>query len=102
MIWQERPQCVVMVTNVMEGGKTKCEQYWPSSGTQTFDPFTISVTSETTLPDFTIRTLRVWVSLVPMKIIITRSLPLTLQSTLCYTLLLFPSPYIIYATLIVP
>ena len=64
LIWQERPQCVVMVTNVVEGGKTKCEQYWPSSGTQTFGPFTVSVPSETTLPDVTIRTLQVWVSLV--------------------------------------
>ena len=27
LIWQERPQIIVMVTNLKEGSKSKCEQY---------------------------------------------------------------------------
>ncbi|CAL2028780.1 unnamed protein product [Caenorhabditis brenneri] len=29
MIWQEKAPCVVMLCNIMEMGKKKCEQYWP-------------------------------------------------------------------------
>uniref|UniRef100_A0A8R1HRD0 Protein-tyrosine-phosphatase n=1 Tax=Caenorhabditis japonica TaxID=281687 RepID=A0A8R1HRD0_CAEJA len=31
LIWQERAPCVVMLCNIMEMGKKKCEQYWPDS-----------------------------------------------------------------------
>ena len=31
VIWQERPVCIVMVTNLKEGTKSKCEQYWPDT-----------------------------------------------------------------------
>jgi len=33
LVWQERISVVAMVTNVLEGGQQKCEQYWPSQGT---------------------------------------------------------------------
>lgn len=29
MIWQEKCKSIVMLCNVMECGKQKCEQYWP-------------------------------------------------------------------------
>ncbi|CAB3406942.1 unnamed protein product [Caenorhabditis bovis] len=31
LIWQEKTPCIVMLCNVMEMGKKKCEQYWPES-----------------------------------------------------------------------
>nr|XP_034321117.1 receptor-type tyrosine-protein phosphatase epsilon-like isoform X2 [Crassostrea gigas] len=34
MIWQEEVSLIVMLTNRIEGGKTKCEQYWPDLGTE--------------------------------------------------------------------
>ncbi|XP_052762812.1 receptor-type tyrosine-protein phosphatase C-like [Mya arenaria] len=32
MVWQQKVEKIVMVTNFVEGEKTKCEQYWPDHG----------------------------------------------------------------------
>ena len=65
LIWQERPNVVVMVANLVESGKNKCEQYWPSTITQhvSFGPFDISLIEEQTFPDFVKRVITVTVSL---------------------------------------
>ena len=62
MIWQERVPSVVMITNLVEGKKTKCEQYWPSSGSTDYGPFHVTITNQLTLADYTIRTLGVEVA----------------------------------------
>ena len=59
MVWQEKVLSVVMITNLVEGKKTKCEQYWPSSGSQDFGPFHVSITHQLILADYTIRALSV-------------------------------------------
>ena len=66
LVWQEHPQSIVMMVNVVEDGKTKCEKYWPSrkDGSQTFGPFQVSILNEVTLPDYIVRTLEVCVSLI--------------------------------------
>ena len=61
-MWQERVPSIVMITNVVEGKKTKCEQYWPLSGSLEFGPFKITVTSQQILADYTIGTLSVEVN----------------------------------------
>lgn len=30
MIWQESCRSIIMLCNIMECGKKKCEQYWPA------------------------------------------------------------------------
>ena len=63
LIWQEHPQIIVMVTNLNEGGKSKCEQYWPASQhmCESYGPFTVSLMDEQVLPDIIVRSMRVWV-----------------------------------------
>ena len=62
LIWQERPPTIVMVTNLKEGRKKKCEQYWPESGSTTFGPFKVTLTEHQVFADYCIRTLQVTVS----------------------------------------
>ena len=61
LVWQEKPLTIVMVTNLKEGTKRKCQQYWPESGTKDFGPFQITMSDEQTLADYTTRTLVVQV-----------------------------------------
>ena len=62
LIWQERPPTIVMVTNLKEGNKVKCQQYWPESGKKDFGPFQVTITDQQIFADYTIRTLSVSVS----------------------------------------
>ena len=66
LIWQEKPNAIVMVTNLKEGSKTKCEQYWPESYMElsTFGPFIVTLVDEQVLPDYVIRCLNVKVKMI--------------------------------------
>ena len=59
MIWQERPPIIVMVTNLKEGNKNKCQQYWPDTGSASYGPFKVTITEHVVLADYVIRTLQV-------------------------------------------
>ena len=62
LMWQEKPPTIVMVTNLVEGTKTKCQQYWPDAGAQSFGPFQVTITDQQILADYTTRSLLVQVS----------------------------------------
>ena len=62
-MWQEKATTIVMVTNLQEGNKNKCEQYWPESGSATYGPFKVKITEQQVLADYNIRTMLVMVSL---------------------------------------
>ncbi len=64
LMWQERPPIIVMLTNLMENNKIKCEQYWPESGKKQFGPFTVAITDQQILADYTVRTLEAFSELV--------------------------------------
>ena len=66
LIWQEKPPIIVMVTNLKEGNKSKCEQYWPDSGTKNFGPFKVTLTEHQVFADYCIRTMQVTVSVHPL------------------------------------
>ena len=63
LIWQENTPTIVMVTNLKEGNKRKCEQYWPDSGSTTYGPFKVALMEQQVLVDYCVRTLQVTVSI---------------------------------------
>ncbi|XP_051538698.1 receptor-type tyrosine-protein phosphatase H-like [Myxocyprinus asiaticus] len=56
MIWEKRSQVIVMVTNCIESGRTKCEQYWPLDYTPClYGDLLVTVTSEEKARSWTLR-----------------------------------------------
>jgi len=45
MIWQEKVAAIVMLCQVVEGGKKKCEQYWPAKEEQVMNCANLTITN---------------------------------------------------------
>ena len=65
MVWQEKVSSIAMLTNLEEGKSIKCERYWPESGTVEYGPYSVTLTEQLVLADYTIRKLQleVWLNL---------------------------------------
>ncbi len=76
LVWQKNVHVISMLTNTVELGQRKCEQYWPESGSQTYGPFEVTLTEEQTFADFTIRSfmLQVHISITMKPTLILHSL----------------------------
>ncbi|XP_033975824.1 receptor-type tyrosine-protein phosphatase H isoform X3 [Trematomus bernacchii] len=60
MIWEQRVRGIVMVTNCTEGGRTKCERYWPADSKPVpHGELIVTLRSEQQEPDWTLREFRV-------------------------------------------
>ena len=46
MVWEQRVKVVVMITNMVEQGKKKCEQYWPEVGCSLYGLVDVMVLQE--------------------------------------------------------
>ncbi|RMX56301.1 hypothetical protein pdam_00021644 [Pocillopora damicornis] len=57
MIWQKNCSVIVMLTNLVELGKNKCDQYWPDN-TTTFGSITVTLLRTQSFADYCIRTLK--------------------------------------------
>ncbi|KAK7489685.1 hypothetical protein BaRGS_00019080, partial [Batillaria attramentaria] len=56
MVWQEGINQIVMLANLQEDGRDKCEQYWPASGkSQTYGHVTVRAFEEQQRADYVIR-----------------------------------------------
>ena len=61
MVWQERTPLIVMLCNTVEGHRVRCQQYWPSSGSQKYGPFTVKLEKEQRLADCVLRLFKITV-----------------------------------------
>ncbi|KAL3868071.1 hypothetical protein ACJMK2_040908 [Sinanodonta woodiana] len=59
MIWQTKCSTIVMLTNLMEEGKHKCEQYWPDEGSAEYGDIVVRLIQCEPFSEFTIRTLSI-------------------------------------------
>ncbi|XP_015678171.2 receptor-type tyrosine-protein phosphatase eta [Protobothrops mucrosquamatus] len=55
MIWEKKIYTVVMLTKCIEQGRTKCEEYWPNKQSKNYGDIMVAMTSEISLPEWTIR-----------------------------------------------
>ncbi|XP_046582362.1 uncharacterized protein LOC124289761 isoform X1 [Haliotis rubra] len=55
MLWEHDVTRVVMLTNLFEEGKQKCNQYWPDKGDQMFGKVSVSIRDTQQHADYTIR-----------------------------------------------
>lgn len=59
MIWEHRTFTIVMLTDLEERGRTKCEQYWPNEAAELYGDIEVTVTDWVELANYTITTLQV-------------------------------------------
>ncbi|XP_061192574.1 receptor-type tyrosine-protein phosphatase kappa-like [Saccostrea echinata] len=59
MIWQKRVCKIVMLTNLMEACKKKCEQYWSEEGAAKYGDITVEMLDTAVFNDFAIRTFKI-------------------------------------------
>ncbi|XP_053386435.1 receptor-type tyrosine-protein phosphatase kappa-like [Mercenaria mercenaria] len=56
MIWQEKTDKIVMLTNLEESKKMKCEQYWPEQGgAKKYGKYKVTSAAEKRFTEFTVR-----------------------------------------------
>ena len=58
LVWEQRVGVVVMITNLVEQGKRKCEQYWPETGSLMLGLIEVTMVQESVQAHCTVRTLR--------------------------------------------
>ncbi|XP_072220636.1 receptor-type tyrosine-protein phosphatase S-like isoform X5 [Leuresthes tenuis] len=56
MVWEQRTASVVMMTRLEEKSRIKCDQYWPSRGTETYGMIQVSLLDTMELATFCVRT----------------------------------------------
>ncbi|PFX28215.1 DNA-directed RNA polymerase III subunit RPC10 [Stylophora pistillata] len=54
-VWDQGVCVIVMVTNIVEGGRIKCLKYWPSACPEMYGPVLVSPGDEEELADYVVR-----------------------------------------------
>ena len=57
LVWQERVPTIAMVTKLKESSVSKCQRYWPETGTEKYGPFQVTLTKQELLADYVFCTL---------------------------------------------
>ncbi|XP_038066632.1 receptor-type tyrosine-protein phosphatase epsilon-like [Patiria miniata] len=65
MVWQERVEKIVMLANLVEHGRVKCEKYWPDGGITNYGDLAVTNVDEIPYHDCVQRTFHVSKSIEP-------------------------------------
>ncbi|XP_075891566.1 receptor-type tyrosine-protein phosphatase delta isoform X21 [Nelusetta ayraudi] len=57
MIWEQRSAIIVMMTKLEERSRVKCDQYWPTRGTETYGLIQVTLLDTVELATYCVRTL---------------------------------------------
>uniref|UniRef100_A0A8C5NH59 Receptor-type tyrosine-protein phosphatase F n=1 Tax=Gouania willdenowi TaxID=441366 RepID=A0A8C5NH59_GOUWI len=56
MVWEQRSNTIVMITRLEEKSRVKCDQYWPSRGTETYGMIQVNMLDTVELATYSVRT----------------------------------------------
>ncbi|KAM7410688.1 hypothetical protein PAMA_001904 [Pampus argenteus] len=56
MVWEQRTCTVIMMTRLEEKSRVKCDQYWPSRGTETYGMIQVTMLDTVELATYSVRT----------------------------------------------
>ncbi|XP_041861640.1 receptor-type tyrosine-protein phosphatase F-like isoform X2 [Melanotaenia boesemani] len=56
MVWEQRTSTIVMMTHLEEKSRVKCDQYWPSRGTETYGMIQVTILDTVELASYSMRT----------------------------------------------
>ncbi|KAM4641072.1 receptor-type tyrosine-protein phosphatase F isoform 3-T4 [Discoglossus pictus] len=56
MVWEQRTNTIVMMTRLEEKSRVKCDQYWPSRGSETYGMIQVTLLDTVELATYTVRT----------------------------------------------
>ncbi|CAG5125912.1 unnamed protein product, partial [Candidula unifasciata] len=70
MLWEQEADKVVMLTNLVEDGKHKCEMYWPEKGDMKVGEMTVKLATTQVFADYTIRRFQLRKGVEPLRDVI--------------------------------